>query len=147
MTIPVPLIDIAKALGYGVFTFKLNDNNQYTSGAVYYDDKKIFVHPTEPLQRRNFTLAHELGHIWLGHDEYGDRLVDKRENIESYNTGKSKTEYDADQFAAELLMPAEDFISYWKFYKNVAILADTFDVSGVAVSIRINNLKGLLHDR
>lgn len=49
--------------------------------------------------RRRFSVAHEIGHIILGHtnpDEYGD-----------VKKSKANEEAEANEFAAELLMPLE----------------------------------------
>lgn len=51
------------------------------------------VHPV----RARFTLAHELGHHRLGHGAAVDRIVDPG--------SRDRREVDANQFAAELLMP------------------------------------------
>lgn len=54
----------------------------------------------DTLQRRRFTVAHELGHIFLGHDlKYGY-------HTRKYNLVKPSDETEADMFAARLLAPA-----------------------------------------
>ncbi len=53
--------------------------------------------------RKNFTVAHEIGHLILpGHD---DSTVCRAEQVESWARGLSVRELQANQFAAELLMP------------------------------------------
>jgi hypothetical protein len=53
--------------------------------------------------RKNFTVAHEIGHLILpGHD---DSAVCRAEQVESWARGLSAKELEANQFAAELLMP------------------------------------------
>lgn len=53
--------------------------------------------------RKNFTIAHEIGHLILpGHD---DSTVCRAEQVESWARGLSAKELEANQFAAELLMP------------------------------------------
>jgi Zn-dependent peptidase ImmA (M78 family) len=53
--------------------------------------------------RKNFTVAHEIGHLILpGHDE---STVCRTEQVESWARGLSVRELEANQFAAELLMP------------------------------------------
>jgi hypothetical protein len=52
---------------------------------------------------KNFTVAHEIGHLILpGHD---DSTVCRAEQVESWARGLSEKELEANQFAAELLMP------------------------------------------
>ena len=48
-----------------------------------------------------FTIAHELGHLFLGHVDYYKNL---------YRRGANELEYDALDFGANLLMPKSEFI-------------------------------------
>lgn len=53
--------------------------------------------------RKNFTIAHELGHLLLpGHDESSVCL---RSDVETWDSGLPKQEIEANEFAGELLMP------------------------------------------
>jgi hypothetical protein len=55
--------------------------------------------------RKNFTLAHEIGHFLLpGHDQ--TELVCTKSDIGNWGEGSKQIEREADEFAAELLMPA-----------------------------------------
>ena len=55
--------------------------------------------------RKNFTLAHEMGHYLLpGHDE--TELVCASTDIGNWGGGSRQIEREADEFAAELLMPS-----------------------------------------
>lgn len=51
--------------------------------------------------RDRFTIAHELGHLFLGHVKQYEVL---------YRRGANELEYAANQFAADLLMPEDEFI-------------------------------------
>lgn len=71
------------------------------------EDPEIFVNATESMERQRFTLAHEIGHLVERIDVAGDRdfsFVDYRK-ADNYNLH----EFFADEFAGELLMPAEEF--------------------------------------
>lgn len=59
-------------------------------------------------QSDRFKLARQLGHLFLGH-------VD-RQNI-AYRRGTNKLDYEANEFAAELLMPKSEF--YYHVNKNI----------------------------
>ena len=59
--------------------------------------------------RDRFTLAHELGHLFLGH-------VDQYETL--YRRGANELEYAANEFAAELLMPKDIFNTKVDEYTN-----------------------------
>lgn len=62
---------------------------------------------TVNLGRKNFTIAHELGHYFLNH-ELKHTEFDKQVNEECLN--KEPMEYEADYFATCLLMPEEKVI-------------------------------------
>ena len=135
---PVPLLDIVKALGYVAQYFIVNSSNEDLAGATYYKEKQIFISPIEFGGRYNFTLAHEIGHIVLGHGKDNEREYDTRAEIIAPEI-KTK-EYDANEFAAELLMPEEKFREIWKERENILELANFFDVSQSAAKVRMARL-------
>ena len=143
---PVPLMAIAKGLGYRVDFFEVTPENEHISGAVYYNEKQIWLNPGEIAQRRNFTLAHELGHILLRHDKdvSDGREYDTRKNITNPEK-KDKREVDANEFAAELLMPEDAFKNVWRKTRSIVELSDFFDVSIAATNARMEKL-GLRYD-
>jgi len=57
------------------------------------------------LGRKHFTLAHELGHFLLPNHEHAEVACTKSD-IGNWGDGSKQTEREADEFAAELLMPA-----------------------------------------
>lgn len=61
--------------------------------------------------RRRFTLAHELGHFELHHN-FNTHLEDNSLTLDYFKNGGQ--EYEANQFATELLMPSSSFIAYVK---------------------------------
>lgn len=135
---PVPLLEIVEALGYRAGYFIVNADNEDLAGATYYKEKRIFVSPIEFGGRYKFTLAHEIGHIVLGHDRDNEREYDTRAEIVApeYKT----REYEANEFAAELLMPAEKFKEVWENRKNTLELANFFDVTHAAAKVRMERL-------
>jgi hypothetical protein len=55
--------------------------------------------------RKNFTLAHEIGHFLLpGHDQTA--LICTKADVGNWGDGSKEIEREADEFAAELLMPS-----------------------------------------
>ena len=135
---PVPLLDIVKALGYEARYFIVKPDNMNLAGATYYKEKRIFVSPIEFGGRGNFTVAHELGHIILGHDKDNDREYDTRAEIIAPE--RKTKEYDANEFAAELLMPAEKFKEVWEEKQDLLSLALFFNVSIMATNVRMSRL-------
>ncbi len=92
----------------------------------------IFLSPYTSILRDNFTIAHELGHYFLhykdGEDE-GDIVFNRY--------GSDSFEWEANRFAAALLMPAEEFTeAFQKFNGNLSAIAGHFEVSLAAVEVR-----------
>lgn len=91
--------------------------------------------------RKIFTLAHELGHIFLNHwgkNLYNLALTDRDNPI------FKKAERHADIFAAEILMPAHMVKkAFYSKTQTVEELAELFQVSYQAMEIRLQEL-GLL---
>lgn len=100
--------------------------------------------------RQRFTMAHEVGHYALHavgkpSSLFIDKTVFHRNDQSS--EGVDKEEIEANQFAAALLMPkplVEDAIAKHGFdlddEEDVNALARIFNVSTVAMSIRLQNL-------
>lgn len=99
--LPVPIVSICRNLD---ITVKYNDGltDQMNSGRSTIIDGKpiIMVAPDCKPQRRRFTIAHELGHILLGH--VGEHELINREPSPSDNP----IEQEANVFASRLLSPA-----------------------------------------
>lgn len=85
--------------------------------------------------RKRFTLAHEIGHVYLRHYlKYG--LYKTRD----YRDHKSIIERQADIFATELLMPKHWVRRYFYQIKNIEEMAKLFWVSKRAMTIRLQEL-------
>lgn len=63
----------------------------------------IFVNGTDELQVQRYTIAHEMGHIFLGHIT-GDKVHARISGLKPALSGSS--EYQAERFAAGILAPA-----------------------------------------
>jgi Zn-dependent peptidase ImmA (M78 family) len=108
-------------------------------------DFEIFVPPHTSPERDRFTIAHELGHYVLHYVLASDRLHAKRPFAAS-RYGNHRVEWEANWFAASLLMPAEKFRS--KFTKergHIGRVAEQFNVSTAAAYVRAKAL-GLEND-
>lgn len=102
-------------------------------------DGSIFVHQeadfdiilpqyTSP-KRDRFTIAHELGHYFL-HSRQGEVP------IVAYRQGSSRIEWEANWFAAALLMPAEEFREACLELEVTSAVANRFGVSEDAAEVR-----------
>ncbi|MCX7630310.1 MAG: ImmA/IrrE family metallo-endopeptidase [Geminicoccaceae bacterium] len=103
----------------------------------------IFVNTRGSVARSIFTLAHELGHVLAAEDALdSDPFLDIEENLD---TGEDRERF-CDRFAAELLMPEQDFRSAWSEAKDedldrrCDLLAARFRVSARAVLVRARAL-------
>jgi Zn-dependent peptidase ImmA (M78 family) len=109
----------------------------------------IGVNSSHSKTRRRFTIAHEIGHLLLHSDE--DFHVDEKFPV-WFRTGTASLaiddrEIEANQFAAELLMPSEllqqevqKLSSGLDVDEAIAILAERFEVSPQAMTIRLSSL-------
>lgn len=140
--LPVRPEELARKVGLtirnksSVFT----DEDYPYSGHFLRNEGVIEVNIDEGVLRQRFTLAHELGHFALGHQ---DSPRDMSANFSSAQS--TPIERAANQFAAELLMPAEAVSKVVRsgMFKSIDELAEAFQVSKVAMTYRVNNL-GLL---
>lgn len=123
------------------------------SGVIFYDSDLHFVimiNKNKPINRQYFTIAHELGHYYL----HADYLKEKEIIIDEGEIGTdpalyrvdnlrspSKLEKEANNFAASLLMPSKLVTEAWKSLKDVEECAKIFEVSFLAMSIRLARLK------
>ena len=103
------------------------------SGAV------VWVNGTHGLPRRRFTLAHELGHLWIGH-EVGVE-VDDITTVSGVTT--NPLEVEANAFAAEFLVPAaglRERVNGSPSLDDVVILAADYGVSAIMLTYRLKQL-------
>lgn len=152
---PIDVRHVAMHLGARVFEDDLGD----VSGMLISRPGSapcIVVNKTHADVRKRFTIAHEIGHIYLHHRSHGgsDVHVDRGHFISFRNkrseAGTDATEIEANQFAAVLLMPtalvrieAEKLGSRRLTDAHVDEFAQSFRVSQQAMTIRLHAL-GLL---
>ena len=138
--LPVRVDTIASKMGLGLQPQK----NMGWSGHYFaVDDPKnstgrpwIIFNVNDSAPRQRFTIAHELGHHVLGH---GTSPRDTS-NMLTSSTGNWK-ERAANQFAAEILMPADVIrLALGRGYSTVPQLANLFGVSQAAMGYRMINL-------
>lgn len=149
---PIDVLAILQSEGIGTFYEELDDdwsgfcvNNQQGS--------KVVINKKHHSNRQRFTAAHELGHLILhcGHDNEEHVFVDKTvayNRNKASSSGEIKKEIEANQFAAELLMPKDFIINELEdtdslSSKDIANLATKYSVSERAMSIRVEHLAGI----
>lgn len=135
---PLPVDVVARLLKYRLVGFNPPSGKEDIAGFVKYDEKLIAVNAKDSVERQRFTIAHEIGHIVLKHQISGSS-VDYRRTLDGNST--SSKEIEANKFAAELLMPAEDFLRAFFNALTDDQLAEKFGVSKSAVQVRKSFLK------
>lgn len=140
ISVPIQNIgDIVEVLG-GV----IQKETSFSDGTVKRegDGFRIIVFPYQDEKRERFTIAHELGHLFL-HMGYrtNQELWEKQENNICYRIENSEKEYQANEFAAAFLMPASKYLDVLKKVAennvvDTSKIAEYFNVSVEAASNR-----------
>lgn len=99
--------------------------------------------------RQRFTIAHEFGHFLLPHHKQMNYRCSSRDMTqgEQGGTPEAEREWEANRFAAELMLPKQQFIKRLgkvaaPCLSHVQRLADAFDMSIEATARRYLNLAG-----
>jgi Zn-dependent peptidase ImmA (M78 family) len=145
--VPVPVDEIAISLGADL-TYEAYDGD--VSGMIYrFDDHAVIgVNSTHAPTRQRFTVAHEIGHYTMHGGQ--PMFIDRFARVNWRNGESNKEETEANQFAAELLMPRE-FVAREveraiKKRRTIdpqmlaAQLAKVFEVSAQAMEYRLASL-------
>ncbi|WP_374490312.1 ImmA/IrrE family metallo-endopeptidase [Zoogloea sp.] len=137
--VPVRPIAIAQAMGIQVFkSIDLGCSGQIS--VLDGGEVELIFNDGEPLVRKRFTVAHEIGHFALGHLSESTRLF--RDEVAAFSSKvRDPKEVQANRFAAQLLMPADALrLAIQQGGKTISQLAEMFRVSEVAMKFRLINL-------
>ena len=147
--IPVDPIEVARALGVKVVSAKFSDNE--VSGLITkaQNQQSIYLNAKDTTVRQRFTIAHELGHLLL-HMQDVDvaEITDSKINFRPAETltpelswtDARRQEWEANMFAAALLMDETLLREAAKNKLPVNELAFNFQVSVQAMEIRLTSL-------
>ncbi|PBJ97566.1 ImmA/IrrE family metallo-endopeptidase [Pseudomonas plecoglossicida] len=136
--LPIDPVAIAESLGAVV---KPDRTIAPASGSFCYENgvPVIRYNPADPVVRQRFTIAHEIGHMVLGHVRAGE-LAHRDTSFDS----STPIEVAANAFAAQLLMPANVVPMVMRLLppgqRSAAVLARKLWVSEQAMGIRLNAL-------
>lgn len=110
------------------------------------DSYEVIVNDKHSLKRKRFTAAHEIGHyISFLQDSHSKEWLLRNGCFEDHvffrkNSEQSKAETEANEIAAELLMPEHLITQFFYEGKSVDELSQMFVVSAEAVSVRLVTL-------
>lgn len=119
------------------------------SGVILFKDNEfnILVNTSKPVTRQNFTVAHELGHFFLHQEALRSEkgIIDGEDTLEGsvlyrLDGNDTRQEIEANNFAASLIMPADLVRRAWEATASIEECARIFNVSVVAMSVRLLNL-------
>ncbi len=133
---------IHKVEAAGVFVFRLRDVSVTEARGFVISDPyapMIFLNANDAKAAQIFTLAHELGHLWLGHTgvsnlETRGRVIDQEADA---------VEVFCNQVAAEVILPPQRFREVWAtapsgaLDKKIAKMAREFKVSEIVIARRL----------
>lgn len=158
--VPFPFEALASSVGDVSLLF-LDKMPSEISGAIFRQEQDpsrftILINKQKPEVRQYFTTAHEFGHYFL-HREWlsantANGFVDYQESLDvegmllrpdraPLNPEQIRQEREANAFAAELIMPEDKVREFWGLTHNATACADAFQVSQVAMTIRLQKLK------
>jgi Zn-dependent peptidase ImmA (M78 family) len=155
--VPFPFVETAERLGDVDVLFS-SDVDIAVSGAIYYQNGrlKIVINANKPPVRQNFTLAHEFGHYVLHRDWLDAHKEDGFVDFSEYVDGGTPLfrrdapaltdetailrEREANNFAADLLMPEDKLRKLWDVNPDIERAAEIFEVSKIAMAIRLERL-------
>jgi Zn-dependent peptidase ImmA (M78 family) len=110
---PIDVQEAVKRLG-GILTMENSlENNMEAKVRKSGDSFQIVLQKTKPAARKRFSIAHEIGHLFLhmGYlidPEKWNRTQEYRDSI-YYRFGHGLEEREANEFAAAFLMPEDEF--------------------------------------
>jgi Zn-dependent peptidase ImmA (M78 family) len=128
IALPVRVTDLAAWLGFQIVYLSLVDDE--FSALVSTREKLIGINSRHHRRRQRFSLCHELAHILLNHPP---EARCKRGKIALYNA-------EADECAAELLMPTNLLRGWLRQTRNPSELARIFDVSEEAMVRKLSTV-------
>ena len=140
---PVDVERVAKLLGFKVVPYDFDDPT--VSGMLVLEDevRAIAVNRVQHRHRQRFTVAHELGHFLSGHEDYdATDFVERRKfYVDESFAAHDPNEQEANEFAAELLMPSDmlkqDLATGMR---DAQQLAQRYQVSEQALWIQLSDL-------
>lgn len=120
--------ELAISLTYSEDTI-FDDNGFGVLGHANFDSRSIQIFSHKNKQRERFTIAHEIGHFYLNHDQYlrsesvvASDFFTERDDAEVFNY--QRLEHQANVFAAELLLPDDYFLSKVREYRATLDIND-----------------------
>jgi len=142
LKLPIDPVKVARNLGVNVYQAPMeNKTSGMIARAQAGGDVDVILNSQHAPVRQRFTCAHELGHyVDVIHDDPAGQRVFFRKRDALAACGTDRDEIYANQFAANLLMPASEVRALHRRGHNTVSLSQIFAVSTQAMSNRLVNL-------
>lgn len=147
---PIDVDRVVRALGLRVFYESLGED---VSGLLIWCPKPavICVNRDLPEPKQRLVIAHEMGHVYLGHEFSPDQYVHVDRRFDRYRdciaAGLSEQDLEANAFAGELVIPTKllseavlDIGNTPLTEEHIQNLATRFDVTVQHMTIRLSRL-------
>jgi len=143
--VPVDPILVAHAANIKVSNAHFSEPNVSGMIAKRGENEMILVNASDPPSRKRFSIAHELGHHFLHLSEDDGEFVTSaldlfRESDPENSDADARSEWQANYFAAALLMPSALVRQWHDVEPDAATLAQRFNVSRQAMEYRLRQL-------
>lgn len=134
---PVDLRKAALITGAMVFYEKLPKISGFVLEGDHPDFPYIIgINSQKPYFHRRFTIAHELGHIFLNHIKKAKILCEKQNILKD----ETPFEREANIFASELLVPTDKLKQIMHYNFSINKLSDFFQVSREVIKYRLSSI-------
>lgn len=121
---------------YFVPSHRLGEQSGLTTDQVN-DRVEMFINQSEPPLRQRFSLLHELKHVL---DFPAAELLHAKLGRGNRKLQANMIEWVANDFAAHVLMPTPIVKRLWGMYRDIATVANHFNVSTEAMGTRLERL-------
>ena len=129
---PLSLQKVVDHIGYKVQLFQPGDKTRNLACGVNQDQKILFANSGDPPTEQRYAFAHAIGHVIL---HPGKNLVIKKQCLHFSN--EEPEEWEANQFADELLMESRLFLSKWdELHNDVGKMAQAFGLTRERITAR-----------
>lgn len=133
---PLPLQKVVDHLGYKVQLFQPGEKTRNLACGINQQEKVLFANSGDAPTEQRYAFAHAIGHAVL---HAGKNMVDKKQNL--HFTNEEPVEWEANQFADELLMESRLFLTKWdELNGDISKMSQTFGLTKERITARAKNL-------
>jgi len=133
---PLPLQTVVSSIGYSAHLFPKSEKTRNVACGVNASEKSLFANSNDPSAEQRYSFAHAIGHVVL-HE--GKNFVIRKSHL--HPTNEIQEEWEANQFADELLMYQDLFLHKWDEFGGAPMqLAGVFGLSKERITARARAL-------